>query len=91
MDENSVPSQYQRLDRSIAELMISYHELNSSKVEELNGEPTPLEFMRFVAQNRPFVARGGAKDWKAARTWNASYLQQVMGGRNVTVAATLDG
>ncbi|KAK7910853.1 hypothetical protein PG985_013334 [Apiospora marii] len=42
----------------IAELITTYNELNSSVVEELAEEPSPLEFMRYVARNTPFVVRG---------------------------------
>lgn len=41
----------------IAALIETYHEFNPGFVEELRTEPTPLEFMRRVAQNQPFVVR----------------------------------
>ena len=49
----------------IANLIETYHELNAAVVDELSAEPSPLEFMRYVATNRPFVVRGGAKNWAA--------------------------
>ncbi|KAI9667205.1 MAG: hypothetical protein M1821_000018 [Bathelium mastoideum] len=91
MDQNTGSPEYHGLDRSVAALMTSYHELNSSKVEELDEDPTPLEFMRYVAQNRPFIIRGGAENWNALQKWNAAYLKQMIGSRKVTVAMTLDG
>ena len=91
MDEDHRLAGYSGLDRCIAELMITYHELNSAHVDELNEDPSPLEFMRYVAQNRPFVIRGGAAGWKAHQKWTATYLKQAMGGKNVTVATTLEG
>ncbi|KAK8041314.1 hypothetical protein PG994_014321 [Apiospora phragmitis] len=72
----------------IAELITTYHELNSSVVEELAEEPSPLEFMRYVARNTPFVVRGGARDWQATKTWNVEYLTQFLRDHSVNVAVT---
>ncbi|KAK6216239.1 hypothetical protein LQW54_003813 [Pestalotiopsis sp. IQ-011] len=72
----------------VRELIVSYNELNSSAVEELFEEPSPLEFMRFVARNTPFVVRGGARDWPAARQWNVKYLREALRGHRVNVAVT---
>ncbi|RFU34941.1 hypothetical protein B7463_g1424, partial [Scytalidium lignicola] len=70
------------------ESLITYNELNSREVEELTEVPTALEFMRYVARNRPVVIRGGAKDWEATRNWNAAYLKNILHGRSVNVAIT---
>src|SRR4051812_22029115 len=67
------------MSAALENLIVSYHELNSSVVDELTSEPSPLEFMRYVARNRPFVVRGGTKHWPATRRWNAEYLRNVMG------------
>jgi len=75
----------------IVELLTSYHELNSSTVEELNESPSALEFMRYVARNRPFVVRGGAVEWKATRTWNTSTLKDILSAQSVNVAVTPAG
>ena len=75
----------------ILDLITTYHSLNSSTVPILKTEPSPLEFMRYVARNRPFVIRNGAKDWRARRLWNATYLSEVMSGQNVNVAITPHG
>ncbi|KAI9711851.1 MAG: hypothetical protein M1820_001996 [Bogoriella megaspora] len=91
MNSDTVLSEYMGLDRAIAELMVSYHELNSSVIEELFEEPTPLEFMRYVALNRPFVIRKGADEWEARRKWDADYLIERMGEDKVKVAWTRDG
>ncbi|KAK8135379.1 phospholipase A2, partial [Apiospora sp. TS-2023a] len=72
----------------IAELITTYHELNSSLVEELSEEPSPLEFMRYVARNTPFVVRGGARDWQATKTWNVEYLTRFLQDHSVNVAVT---
>ena len=80
-----------KMSDPIANALDNYHDLNAAVVDELGGEPSPLEFMRFVAKNRPFVARHAATEWKALTVWNANYLQNVMEGQNVRVAVTLLG
>jgi len=75
-------------DNPITELLTSYNELNSSRIEELDEEPSPLEFMRYVSRNTPFVVRGGACDWTATRTWDAAYLRSTLAGHKVNVAVT---
>lgn len=75
----------------IAELIITYNELNSSIVEELDEEPSPLEFMRFVARNTPFVVRKGAAQWIATKTWTADYLNNFLQDQHVNVAVTPKG
>ena len=71
-----------------AELLQSYKELNNSSIDVFNEEPSPLEFMRYVARNRPFVIRGGASKWKAIRNWNAAYLKEALKDEQVNVAIT---
>ncbi|KAI1767501.1 putative pla2g4b [Hypoxylon sp. FL1150] len=75
----------------IAELITSFNELNPNAVEELYEEPTPLEFMRYVARNTPFVIRGGASDWRGIRRWNAAYLRETLTGHRVNIAVTPTG
>ncbi|KAI0009011.1 phospholipase A2 [Xylariaceae sp. FL0662B] len=72
----------------IAELITTFNELNSDVIEELDEEPSPLEFMRYVARNTPFVIRGGVEDWTATRQWNADYLRRFLAGHSVNVAVT---
>jgi len=72
----------------LANLINTYHELNAAVVDELDEQPSALEFMRHVAKNRPFVVRQAIHDWPACRKWDASYLRQVMGGEEVKVAVT---
>ncbi|KOS18111.1 JmjC domain-containing protein 7 [Escovopsis weberi] len=69
-------------------MLQTFNELNAFEIEELGEEPSPLEFMRFVARNTPFVVRGGARNWKAVRNWDATYLESVMEGQTVNVAIT---
>jgi jumonji domain-containing protein 7 len=72
----------------VAGLITTYHELNATVIDELHEEPSALEFMRYVAKNRPFVVRGGAKSWKACESWDAAYLSDVMRSEDVQVAVT---
>ena len=76
------------MDTAIANAINTYHELNASLVEELEEEPSPLEFMRYVARNRPFIARRAATEFDAFEKWDDEYLRQVMGRENVNVAIT---
>lgn len=76
------------LDDSLKNLMNTYNELNSHSVEELFSDPSPLEFMRYVARNTPFVIRGGASHWKATQKWNSTYLKSALDGQFVNVAVT---
>lgn len=75
----------------IEELITAYNELNSSAVDELDEEPSPLEFMRYVSRNAPFVVRKGASDWPAAKQWSASFLKDALAGETVNVAVTPKG
>jgi jumonji domain-containing protein 7 len=81
----------QAVKDALAELISTFNDLNSSSIEELDEEPGPLEFMRYVSRNIPFVIRGGASGWKATRLWNSSYLKSVLRGQHVNVAVTPHG
>ncbi|KAG9240571.1 cupin-like domain-containing protein [Calycina marina] len=83
-------SEYETIDPT-AELITTYNELNSPVIDELTEPPSALEFMRFVAKNRPFVVRGGASNWSAAETWNIATLKKWLKGQDVTVAVTPNG
>lgn len=75
----------------IISLLTTYNELNASSVDEFVELPSALEFMRYVARNRPLVVRGGAKDWEATRTWNVRRLKSLLEGQSVNVAVTPNG
>lgn len=79
------------LDESIRELIEAYHELNANVVDEVFEEPSALEFMQYVARNRPFVIRGGAQSWKAVQDWSAEYLINATGDNEVNVSITPHG
>lgn len=79
------------LDSAVANLLTTFNDLNCVVIDELYDEPSPLEFMRYVARNTPFVIRGGAADWKAVKVWDAQYLTRALAGQTVNVAVTPDG
>ncbi|WYZ38924.1 hypothetical protein EsH8_III_000838 [Colletotrichum jinshuiense] len=72
----------------LAELITTYNELNSAYIEELHEEPSPLEFMRYVARNTPYIVRGAASSWQSNQTWDKDYLLQAFKGQTVNVAVT---
>jgi hypothetical protein len=78
----------EKLHGAIERLIGDYNELNPNRIDELNEEPTPLEFMRYVAKNRPFIIRKGAADWPACLKWDGKYLRRTLGDTNVKVALT---
>lgn len=73
--------------RALRELIASYNELNGATIDELYHEPSPLEFMRYVSRNTPFVIRGGAQ-WRAHQLWSPEYLKHELKGQMVNVAVT---
>jgi Cupin-like domain len=75
----------------ITELLTTYNELNSTHIDTLSSPPSALEFLRFVARNRPFVVRGGASDWEATRTWDIETLKRLLEGQSIQVAVTPHG
>ncbi|KUJ22207.1 phospholipase A2 [Mollisia scopiformis] len=75
----------------IVSLLTAYNELNPASVDELTEVPSPLEYMRCVARNRPFVVRGGAADWEATKTWDVATLKELLKGQTVNVAVTKKG
>ena len=73
-----------------ADMLTTYHELNGD-IHVLYEEPSPLDFMRYVAKNRPLVVRQGCSKWGAVRKWNVDYLQKIMKNTPVKVAVTPHG
>ncbi|RKF55266.1 JmjC domain-containing protein 7 [Golovinomyces cichoracearum] len=72
----------------IITLLQDYSELNSTHVDILSELPSPLEFMRYVSLNRPFVIRSGASKWEATQCWNVAKLKQILKGQLINVAVT---
>lgn len=75
----------------IIELLTTYNELNLPTADEFAEELSALEYMRYVARNRPFVIRGGASHWHATKTWNIAVLKELLQGQSVNVAVTPKG
>ncbi|KZZ89920.1 Transcription factor jumonji/aspartyl beta-hydroxylase [Moelleriella libera RCEF 2490] len=78
-------------ESALRESISAHFELNGLSIEELHSEPSPLEFMRYVSRNTPFVVRGGASTWKATQRWNEAYLRSALKGQTVNVAVTPHG
>ncbi|RMZ70672.1 phospholipase A2 [Pyrenophora seminiperda CCB06] len=66
------------LQDAVRDLILTYHDLNPSTVPVLTDPPSPLQFLRHIARNTPFVVRSGASDYAACRKWSATYLSTVM-------------
>lgn len=79
------------VEDALRELIETYHDLNPSSVDEVWEEPSALEFMQYVARNRPFVIRQGAALWSAVQQWSADYLSSAVGHCDVNVAITPSG
>jgi len=79
------------VDKALVDLLTTYQELNGSQIDELDETPSPLEFMRYVAKNQPFVVRGAASAWPVVQLWNVDYLAKVMADALVKVAITPSG
>lgn len=77
--------------KTTADMLTTYHELNGDTLHVLYEEPSPLDFMRHVAKNRPFVVRRGCSRWLAVRKWNVDYLLEIMKNTPVRVAVTPHG
>lgn len=75
---------------AIEELIITYQELNGSRVAELTEVPSPVEFMQYVRRGRPCVIRGAASEWPATN-WTVEYLENKMKGSHIQVANTPSG
>jgi len=76
---------------ALRELLVTYNEINSDIIDEVFEEPSPLEFMRFVAKNRPLIIRGGAQSWEAVQKWSRQFLVNVVGDNLVNVSITPNG
>ncbi|KAF2748704.1 phospholipase A2 [Sporormia fimetaria CBS 119925] len=73
------------------DLITTYHSLNPTTITELTSDPSPLEFMRHVSLNRPFIIRGGATTWPSYQKWTSTYLANTLTNTPVNVALTPQG
>lgn len=75
----------------IKDNILLYQELNGFVITELKEEPSPLEFLRYVKNNRPFVVRNCIMNWPAVKLWKTKYLKEVMKDKLVNIAITPKG
>ena len=75
----------------IANLLQNYYAMNGADVVVLEQAPSPLDFLRYVAKNRPFIVKGGCSNWDAVQQWSLPYLLHAMGNTKVVVAQTPHG
>lgn len=75
------------LEQATEEMLITYHELNGG-IDMLHECPSPLEFMRYVAKNRPFMVRAGCSAWPAVRRWDVSRFRTTLTDTPIKVAIT---
>ncbi|PHH64889.1 hypothetical protein CDD81_3746 [Ophiocordyceps australis] len=79
------------LDAAFTHLVTAFNDLNGPSLVELHSEPSPLEFMRFVARNSPFVIRRAAAHWNATLKWTGAHLVAALDGQTINVAVTPNG
>ena len=61
-------------------------------VYEYHGTPTPLEFYRnWVCPNVPVIFKNSINHWPALKKWTPSYLREILGGKEISVAVTPNG
>ena len=53
--------------------------------------PTPLEFHRYVSQNRPIIFKGCVGHWPAMYRWTDDYLEHNLADRSIGISLTPDG
>lgn len=88
---DQLDGEVKNVDDALRKLIETYQDLNPSVVDEVFEEPSALEFMRYVATNRPLVIRGGAHSFKAVKDWSADYLNSMVGDCEVNVSVTPHG
>ncbi|GAA5854601.1 hypothetical protein JCM8547_004904 [Rhodosporidiobolus lusitaniae] len=75
-------------ERALRKLVRDYQSLNASCLDELDTPPSPLEFSKFVAANRPFVVRGGGRGIPALEKWTDEYLVEKLAEKEVQVSVS---
>ncbi|KAF9379077.1 JmjC domain-containing protein 7, partial [Podila verticillata] len=95
-----------RLEEEILSLISEVQDFNLSTIERIEL-PTPLEFHRYVASNRPVIITlpptatttpradlpdsGRGWSWPAFTKWTNEYLSGALGEKQITVACTPNG
>ncbi|KAI3945156.1 hypothetical protein MKW92_014750 [Papaver armeniacum] len=80
----------QKLQEDVRELSLG----TSTRVERLDGPPSPLRFLRdYVSPNKPCIISNAIQHWPALTTWthNDHYLSQKLSRSIVSVHLTPDG
>ncbi|EDU43035.1 phospholipase A2 [Pyrenophora tritici-repentis Pt-1C-BFP] len=89
--KSGVPDLLGRRWKNDHDLITTYHDLNPTTIPTLTSPPSPLEFLRHISRNTPFVLRAGASDFAACKKWSTVYLTTVMQDSLVNVAMTPRG
>jgi peptidyl-lysine (3S)-dioxygenase / protease len=63
----------------------------SPEVHTVHSIPTPLEFHRYVSQNRPMIFKGCAGHWPAICKWTDAYLEHKLADKLIGISLTPDG
>lgn len=79
------------IDDATKNMIVSHQELNGDIDELYEASISPLDFLRYVYKNRPFVLRKGCSSWPAIQRWSSSYLNEVIGDTRVKIAITPRG
>ncbi|XP_078515773.1 bifunctional peptidase and (3S)-lysyl hydroxylase JMJD7 isoform X1 [Lissotriton helveticus] len=79
--------------RCLRDFSLEARELSiTESLPYLNGPQKPLQFYReWICPNRPCIIRNAFNHWPALEKWTFSYLRQVVGSRDVSVAVTPNG
>ncbi|XP_026395049.1 jmjC domain-containing protein 7 [Papaver somniferum] len=80
----------QKLQEDVRELSLG----TSTRVERLDGPPSPLRFLRdYVSPNKPCIISNAIQHWPALTNWthNDDYLSQKLSRSIVSVHLTPDG
>ncbi|ORY91719.1 cupin-like domain-domain-containing protein [Leucosporidium creatinivorum] len=80
------------MEKALQTLIKDYQDLNSSTIAEIDYTPSPLEFSRFVGQNRPLVIRGQGQreQTPALEKWSNAYLVEKV-QEKVAIAVSPEG
>lgn len=78
------------IEQHLQRVIKDAQDLAPPSVEALRTDPTPLEFARYVAANRPVVVRrhGQRNQCGALSQWTNEYLIQTVGERLISIAVS---
>ncbi|KAJ3129379.1 JmjC domain-containing protein 7 [Nowakowskiella sp. JEL0407] len=80
------------MDSLLERLAEEAREFRGTHVEEIEGTPTAVEFLRYVSLNKPVVFRNAAEGWKCMN-WRSypERIKELMGNNETKVAVTPNG